>query len=64
MHAPTYPTLARSGAPYRDQRVINPRDAAEVNFWADEFDVPPSKLVAVVNEVGRTVAEIRRCLTT
>jgi hypothetical protein len=76
MQAFNHHTLARSAgqypgnrggnysANYRDLRVINPRDAGEVTFWAGQFDVPPSKLVAVVHEVGRTVAEIRRCLST
>jgi hypothetical protein len=80
MQASNHHTLARSAgqypgtgggncggnynSSYRELRVINPRDAGEITFWAGQFDVPPSKLVAVVREVGRTVAEIRRCLST
>jgi hypothetical protein len=45
---------------YRSLRTINPQHAPEVRFWAREFDVPPSKLIEMVREVGRNVGEIRR----
>ena len=45
---------------YRSLRTINLRHAPEVRFWAREFDVPPSKLIEVVREVGRNVGEIRK----
>jgi hypothetical protein len=45
---------------YRSLRTINPQHAPEVRFWAREFDVPPSKLIEVVREVGRNVGEIRK----
>jgi hypothetical protein len=45
---------------YRSLRTIDPYRAPEVRYWATEFDVPPSKLIEVMREVGRNVGEIRR----
>jgi hypothetical protein len=45
---------------FRNLRTIDPQRATEVRFWAREFDVPPSRLIQVMREVGRNVGEIRR----
>jgi len=45
---------------YRHIQTINPRRPAEVRYWAREFDVPPSKLIEVVREVGRNMMEVRK----
>ena len=45
---------------YRNIRTIDPQQALQIRYWAREFDVPPSKLLQVMREVGRNVSEIRR----
>jgi hypothetical protein len=45
---------------FRNLRTIDPQQATEVRYWAREFDVPPSKLIQVMREVGRNIGEIRR----
>lgn len=45
---------------FRNIRVIDPQQALQIRYWAREFDVPPSKLIQVMREVGRNVSEIRR----
>lgn len=45
---------------YRHLRTINPQHRQEVQYWATEFDVPPSRLIGVVREVGRNVNEVRK----
>ena len=47
---------------FRHQAYINPNLAPAVAYWAQEFRVPPSKLIQVVREVGRNIAEVRRRL--
>ncbi|SEN19245.1 Protein of unknown function [Duganella sp. CF517] len=51
-----------SPADFRFQTTINPNLTQAVRYWADEFDVPPAKLLEVVREVGRNVYEVRRRL--
>ncbi|GJI99989.1 hypothetical protein RugamoR64_05280 [Duganella rhizosphaerae] len=51
-------------ADYRQHRTINPQHSREVQYWAEQFDVPPSTLIDVVREVGRNVAEVRKRLAT
>ena len=53
-----------SPADFRFQTTINPNLVQAVRYWADEFDVPPAKLLEVVREVGRNVLEVRRRLCT
>jgi hypothetical protein len=50
-------------ADFRFQTTINPNLTQAVRYWADEFDVPPAKLIEVVREVGRNVLEVRRRLS-
>jgi len=57
-HQPSTP------ADFRFQTTINPNLTQAVRYWADEFDVPPAKLLEVVREVGRNVLEVRRRLST
>ncbi|NGZ86284.1 DUF3606 domain-containing protein [Duganella aceris] len=45
---------------FRSLRTIDPQQARQVRYWAGEFDVPPSKLIQVMREVGRNIGEIRR----
>ena len=47
-------------ADFRNHRTINPQHLQEVQYWAGEFDVPPSKLIEVVREVGRNLTELRK----
>ena len=51
-------------ADFRFQTTINPNLTQAVRYWADEFDIPPAKLLEVVREVGRNVLEVRRRLST
>ena len=49
---------------FRFQSTINPNVTQAVRYWADEFDVPPAKLLEVVREVGRNVYEVKKRLST
>ena len=49
---------------FRCQHTINPNLTQAVRYWASEFDVPPSKLLEVVREVGRNLLEVRKRLST
>ncbi|HWW71989.1 MAG TPA: DUF3606 domain-containing protein [Duganella sp.] len=60
MHAPQ----TTKPADFRFQNTINPNVTQAVRYWADEFDVPPAKLLEVVREVGRNVYEVRKRLST
>ena len=51
-------------ADFRFQNTINPNVTQSVSYWADEFDVPPAKLLEVLREVGRNVYEVRKRLST
>lgn len=51
-------------ADFRCQTTINPNLTSAMRYWAQEFDVPPSKLLEVVREVGRNLLEIRKRLST
>lgn len=53
-----------NAADFRGQTTINPNLTQAVRYWAREFDVPPSKLLEVVREVGRNLLEIRKRLAT
>lgn len=57
------PRPTSSPADFRFQTTINPKLTQAVRYWADEFDVPPAKLLEVVREVGRNVYEVRRRLS-
>ena len=59
MHAQPTSTPAE----FRFQTTINPKLTQEVWYWANEFDVPPAKLLEVVREVGRNVYEVRKRLS-
>lgn len=48
---------------FRFQSTINPNVTQAVRYWADEFDVPPAKLLEVVREVGRNVYEVKKRLS-
>jgi hypothetical protein len=50
-------------ADFRFQTTINPNITQAVRYWADEFDVPPSKLLEIVREVGRNIYEVRKRLS-
>ena len=58
-----HPQQTTSPADFRFQTTINPNLTQAVRYWADEFDVPPAKLLEVVREVGRNVLEVRRRLS-
>lgn len=49
-------------ANFRFQSTINPNITQAVRYWADEFDVPPAKLLEIVREVGRNIYEVRKRL--
>jgi hypothetical protein len=51
-----------NAANFRCQNTINPNLTQAVRYWAQEFDVPPSKLLEVVREVGRNLLEVRKRL--
>ncbi|HEX7986672.1 MAG TPA: DUF3606 domain-containing protein [Duganella sp.] len=53
---------ATGQAEFRFQTTINPNVTQAVRYWADEFDVPPAKLLEVMREVGRNVYEVRKRL--
>lgn len=53
---------ATGHAEFRFQTTINPNVTQAVRYWADEFDVPPAKLLEVMREVGRNVYEVRKRL--
>ena len=57
------PQPTSSAADFRFQTTINPNLTQAVRYWADEFDVPPAKLLEVVREVGRNVYEVRKRLS-
>ena len=57
------PQPTTNPADYRFQNTINPNLTQAVRYWADEFDIPPAKLLEVVREVGRNVLEVRRRLS-
>lgn len=44
------------------QGFINPNHVQEVRYWAEEFHIPPARLIAVVREVGRNLYEVRKRL--
>jgi len=44
------------------QGFINPNRVQEVRYWAEEFHIPPARLIAVVREVGRNLYEVRKRL--
>lgn len=44
------------------QGFINPHLPQEVRYWAEEFHIPPARLLAVVREVGRNLYEVRKRL--
>ena len=58
MHAQT-----STPAAFRFPTTINPKLTQEVRYWADESDVPPSKLLEVMREVGRNIYEVRKRLS-
>jgi hypothetical protein len=57
------PQQTTNPAEFRFQTTINPNLTQAVRYWADEFDIPPAKLLEVVREVGRNVLEVRRRLS-
>lgn len=47
---------------FTHQGFINPNRVQEVRYWAEEFHIPPARLIAVVREVGRNLYEVRKRL--